>query len=392
LTAILTETMKIPLSAPDIVEQDKRAVLEVLDDKSLSLGPRLAEFERLFAHLLGSPYAVAVNSGTSGLHLCVKAAGISEGSEVITSPFSFVASANCILFEHGVPVFVDIDPVSWNLDASRLEKALSPRTRAILPVHAFGRPCAMDEIMQFAGRHGLPVIEDACESIGATHHGKAVGTFGQTGVFAFYPNKQITTGEGGMIVTANEEIARLCRSWRNQGRDAQNGWLQHDCLGYNYRLSDLHCALGISQLRRLKEILAARARVAALYQEALRDIPQIVLPAPPARGTEISWFVFVIRLRDEFTRVDRDAVLEELRGRGIGCSNYFSPIHLQPFYRQMFGYRRGDFPATERVADRTVALPFFTRLSELEIEYVSATLRELLFSLRASSAAKHVCS
>ena len=260
-----TQTLRIPLSAPDITSDDMQAVLQALADGALSLGPRLTEFERLFAQRFGIRHAVAVNSGTSGLHLCIKAAAISDADEVITSPFSFVASANCILFERGVPVFADIDPVSWNLDASLMEQALSPRTRAILPVHAFGRPCEMHKILEFAARHGLSVIEDSCEAIGATHNGKAVGTFGQTGVFAFYPNKQVTTGEGGMVVTNDDKLAALCRSWRNQGRDEQNGWLQHQRMGYNYRLSDLHCALGISQLRRLDEILAARARVAALY-------------------------------------------------------------------------------------------------------------------------------
>lgn len=383
MTSRWTKTRTIPLSAPDIAEQDKAAVLQVLEDGALSLGPRLPEFEQLFAERVGSRHAIGVSSGTSALHLCIKAAGIREGEGVITSPFSFVASANCILFERGVPVFADIDPETLNLDPGKLEDALSTRPRAILPVHVFGRPCAMGEILEIAGRRNLAVIEDACESIGATYRGKPVGTFGQTGVFAFYPNKQITTGEGGMIVTDDDRIAALCRSWRNQGRDDSQGWLQHRYLGFNYRLSDIHCALGISQLRRLDEVLAARARVAALYTEMLRDFPQLILPAPNAPEHEMSWFVYVVRLHDEFTCEDRDAVLKGLRSRNIGCSNYFTPIHLQPFYQREFGFRKGDFPTAERIAERTVALPFFTRLSAAEIDYVGAALRQVLASLPA---------
>jgi perosamine synthetase len=375
--------MVVPLSASDIAEQDRHAVLEVLQSERLSLGPRLDEFERLFAERLGSRYAVGVNSGTSGLHLAVKGAGVSDGDEVVTSPFSFVASANCILFERGIPVFVDIDPVTYNIDPSRVEAAISPRTRAILPVHVFGRPCAIREILELAQHHGLTVIEDACEAIGACDEGKPVGTFGESGVFAFYPNKQITTGEGGMIITDDERIAALCRSWRNQGRKEDGGWLQHQCLGYNYRISEIHCALGISQLRRLDTILAARACVAAAYREALKDLPHIILPALPGPGVQMSWFVFVVRLQDEFTREHRDTVLAELNSRGIGCSNYFAPIHLQPFYQKEFGFRKGDFPITERIADRTIALPFFTRLSQSQIDYVCSALRQTLASLSA---------
>lgn len=384
--------MIVPLSAPDITEQDRQAVLEVLEDTALSLGPRLLEFERLFAGRFGSRHAIAVNSGTSGLHLCIKAAGIRDGDEVITSPFSFVASANCILFERGVPIFIDIDPNTYNLDPARVEEAVTPRTRAVLPVHAFGRPCAMAEILEIAGWRGLTVIEDACESIGATHGGKRVGTFGQTGVFAFYPNKQITTGEGGMVVTDDDEVAMLCRSWRNQGRGENAGWLQHQRMGYNYRLSDIHCALGIAQFRRLDEILAARARVAALYTEALRDVPQLILPPPCGPESEISWFVYVVRLQDEFSRGDRDAVLAGLKGLGIGCNNYFTPIHLQPFYQKAFGFRNGDFPVTERIADRTIALPFFTRLSASDIDFVCGALRQVLSSLCVRRAVARVHS
>ena len=240
----------------------------------------------------------------------------------------------------------------------------------------------MGEILDVAARHGLTVIEDACEAIGARVGGKPVGSFGQTGVFAFYPNKQMTTGEGGAIVTDDENVAKLCRSWRNQGRGEDGSRLQHERLGYNYRLSDINCALGISQLRRLPEMLTARARVAAQYAELLHDVPEVVIPPPVEPGAEISWFVYVVRLQDKFTREHRDLVLKKLRGRGIGCSDYFSPIHLQPFYRKMFGFRQGDFPVTERVSERTIALPFFNRLLGSQIEYVCESLREIVSSIK----------
>ena len=335
--------MQIPLSSPDLTDQDRAAVLEVLNSNTLSLGPKLPAFEHAVSRTTNSRHAIAVNSGTSGLHLCVRAAGISDGDEVITTPFSFVASANCILFERGKPVFVDIDPLTYNLDPQQIEQAITPRTKAILPVHVFGRPCAISEITHIARKHGLTLIEDACEAIGAQYRGSPVGTFGQTGVFAFYPNKQLTTGEGGVIITDDDEVARRCRSWRNQGRSDTEGWLEHDELGYNYRLSDINCALGTSQISRLGEVVAARQRVAELYDAALKAIPEVI--APPLKEPEcrISWFVYVVRLADEFGRPERDQVITELRKRGIGCRNYFPPIHLQPLYERMFGYRREPF-------------------------------------------------
>ena len=371
----------VPLSSPDIGDEERAAVLEVLGGRYLSLGPKLGEFEAALAEYTGSRYAVAVNSGTSALHLCMKAAEIQEGDEVITTPFSFVASANCILFEGGRPVFVDILPDTYEIDVAQIESAITPRTRAILPVHVFGRPCAMAKILEIAERHGLRVIEDACEAIGARIGKTAVGAFGQTGVFAFYPNKQMTTGEGGAIVTDDAEIAALCRSWANQGRGETGAWLLHERLGYNYRISDINCAIGVAQLRRLPEMLAARARVASLYSEMLRDCPQIILPPPPGPGMEISWFVYVVRLRDEFSQRQRDCVLKELRRHGIGCSNYFAPIHLQRFYRELFGYGEGSFPVTEKMARRTIALPFFNCLPKSMIEYICTTLHETLDSL-----------
>jgi perosamine synthetase len=318
---------------------------------------------------------VAVNSGTSGLHLAVKAAGFGPGDEVITTPFSFVASANCLLYEGAVPRFVDIDPETYNMDVHDITRAINPRTRGILPVHVFGRPCPMGEIQQIARRENLTIIEDACEAVGATYRGRPAGSFGQTGVFAFYPNKQITTGEGGAIMTNDAGIAMLCRSWRNQGRAEDAEWLEHERLGYNYRISDLNCALGVAQFSRLEEILAERSAVADRYGELLRQrVPEVIGPAPAAMDTQISWFVYVVRLRDEFSRQDRDAVLQDLRDAGIGCRNYFSPIHLQPFYRKQFGFAPGDFPVTERVSERTIALPFFSQLAYDDIVTVCGEL------------------
>jgi perosamine synthetase len=380
--------MNIPLSAPDLTHEERACVMDVLLGRELSLGPRLPAFERALREFTGARHAIAVNSGTSALHLCIKAAGIGDGDEVITTPFSFVASANCALFERGVPVFVDIDPTTWNIDISKIEAAITPRTKAILPVHVFGRPCAMEPILEIARRHNLAVIEDSCEAIGATSGGRPVGTFGQTGVFAFYPNKQITTGEGGAIVTNDDEVARLCRSWRNQGRGDASGWLQHERLGYNYRLSDLNCALGSVQVSRLPEILAARASVAARYHEALAGLAaDVVRPELSEPDAAISWFVYVVRLSDEYSAADRDEVVSYLRRHGIGCNTYFSPIHLQPFYREMFGYRPGDFPVTEHIAERTIALPFFNQLNDQEIETVCNALAKALSTLSLSKKA-----
>ena len=375
------ESEPIPLSAPDVSEEDCERVQAVLRGRTLSLGPLLPAFEAALASAAGTRFAVAVNSGTSALHLCVKASGIGAGDEVITSPFSFVASANCLIFENAIPRFVDIDPVTYNIDPALTAAAVNRQTRGILPVHVFGHPCDMPAIGAVAKRHGLAVIEDSCEAIGAAIDGKRAGGFGQSGAFAFYPNKQITTGEGGAIVTDDEYVAKLCRSWRNQGRGEDGAWLSHERLGYNYRLSDINCALGLGQVSRLRQILAMRSKVAAMYGEALADIPELVLPAEPAPGVEMSWFVYVVRLRDEFGREERDSILESLRNAGIGCNNYFSPIHLQPFYRERFGFRPGQFPITEHVSERTIALPFFNLLTIDQVEAVSVSLRRAIRAL-----------
>lgn len=371
----------IPLSAPDVSDEDRQRVLDVLSGRTLSLGPLLPAFEQAMAEAAGTRYAVAVNSGTSALHLCVKAAGIGEGDEVITSPFSFVASANCMLYERAVPRFVDININTYNIDPANIPGAINANTRGILPVHVFGYPADMPVINQIADANDLTVIEDSCEAIGATINGRKAGSFGQSGAFAFYPNKQITTGEGGAIVTNDERVARLARSWRNQGRGDGSAWLQHERLGYNYRLSDINCALGLGQVSRLHEILSLRRTVAERYNHALAGIPGVILPPQTASGMEMSWFVYVIRLADEFTREDRDHVLELLRQQGVACNNYFAPIHLQQFYQEQYGYRRGDFPVTEHVADRTIALPFFNHLSEAQVAQVAGALARSLNSL-----------
>lgn len=375
------ETQAIPLSAPDVSAEDCERVQAVLQGRSLSLGPLLPAFETALAAAAGTRFAVAVNSGTSALHLCVKAAGLGAGDEVITSPFSFVASANCLLFEDAIPKFVDIDPVTYNIDPALVASAIDSRTRGILPVHVFGHPCDMVAINAIAARHGLCVIEDSCEAIGASIGGRPAGSFGQSGAFAFYPNKQITTGEGGAVLTDDENVARLSRSWRNQGRSPDGAWLSHERLGYNYRLSDINCALGLGQVSRLARILSMRAQVAAMYNEALAGLTELVLPAKPAPGVEMSWFVYVVRLADEFERGDRDLVLEYLRRHGIGCNNYFSPIHLQPFYQERFGFRTGQFPVTEHIAARTIALPFYNTLTIDQVDAVSTALRGALRTL-----------
>jgi len=367
----------IPLSSPDVGEEEIRAVVEVMRTPQLSLGPKLPEFEEKVADVAGVSHAVAVNSGTSALHLIVKAMGIGPGYEVITTPFSFVASANCMLFEGATPVFVDIEPQTLNIDVTKIEAAITPRTKAILAVDVFGQPADWDALSELANKHNLRLIEDSAESIGARYKSRPAGGLGDAGLFAFYPNKQITTGEGGVVVTDDEEIARLCRSYRNQGRGEGSAWLQHERMGYNFRLSDINCALGIVQLARLPEILKMRANVAKLYAKYLSEIDGVKVPYV-GEHVEMSWFVYVIQLSERHSRADRDGIQRQLTERGIANSNYFSPIHLQPFYAEQYGYKPGDFPVTEQVSDRTIALPFHNRLSEAEIARVAEALSELV--------------
>ena len=368
---------QLPLARPNITQAEIDAVVGVLQSADLSLGPKLPAFEKAFADQCGTKHAVACSSGTCGLHLLVRAMGIREGDEVITTPFSFIASANCALIEGAKPVFADIDPHTWNIDPSRIEAVVTPKTKAIIPVDVFGQIVDMDPILEIAHRRHLRLIEDSCEALGSTYRGKPAGSFGDAGVFGFYPNKQITTGEGGMIVTDDEKLAALARSLRNQGRDGNGGWLAHPRLGFNYRISDINCALGIAQLRRLREIAAERTRVYDLYQTRLGHEERLTLQKVRPEVT-VNWFVFVVRLDDRYDLADRDRILVSLREKGIGCSNYFAPIHLQPFYVEEFGYRRGDFPVCEALADRTVALPFHHELSSEDVDRVCGELRNLL--------------
>ncbi len=385
----------IPLARPNITQAEIDAVVEVLRTPNLSLGPKVTEFEQAFARTVGVRDAIAVSSGTAALHVIIRALGVGPGDEVITTPFSFVASANCILYERATPVFADIDPHTWNIDPAKIAAAITPRTKAIIPVDAFGQPADFDAIRDIALRHGLFVLEDSCEALGSTYQGRRAGSLGDAGVFGFYPNKQITTGEGGMITTDDPKLAGLCRSLRNQGRDAGSSWLAHPRMGFNYRLPDINCALGLAQLQRLDELLTIRADIAAQYLDALAPLlaakseirnpksesshPTPALLTQCQRpGTCQSWFVFVVRLADRFTEQDRDRILHDLRAAGIGCSNYFAPIHLQPFYREQFGFKPGDFPVCEHVAARTIALPFHHELTPDQVTYVCETLRRAL--------------
>jgi len=370
-----TSPVKVPMSRPDIGNAEIELVNQVLRTPFLSMGPMIQRFEQEMAQYIGTAHAVGVSSGTAGLHLCVRAAGIGEGDEVITTPFSFIASANVMLYERARPVFVDIELDSLNIDPQRVEDAITPRTRAILPVHAFGQPADMDSILDIARRHNLWVIEDACEALGAEYKGRKAGTLGDMAVFAFYPNKQMTTGEGGMIVTNHDEWDALFRSLRNQGRDFFNAWLHHTRLGYNYRLDELSAALGVAQLGRIEELLQRRERVARMYNQRLAQIEGVRVPFIAPTTTRMSWFVYVIRLSPG---INRDIVIEELGKRGIPSRPYFTPIHLQPFYRQMFGYQVGDFPLTERAAECVLALPFYGHLEEEKLDYVCDNLRDVV--------------
>ena len=373
---IKDEHVSVPLSEQWIDETDIQAVLDVLGEERLSLGPHIPAFEEALARVAGTAYGVAVNSGTSALHLIVRALGLHEGDEVITTPFSFIASSNCLLYEHVKPVFVDIRGDTYNIDTRGLEAAITPRTRAILVVDAFGQPAELDTIEGIARAHRLFLIEDSCEALGSTWKGRNSGGWGDAGAFAFYPNKQVTTGEGGCIVTASSDLAAVCRSLRNQGRGEDGAWLAHQRLGYNYRISDINCALGVSQLRRLDTIVRLRAEAAERYGSLLREVPDVVTPVVLSGVTTMSWFVYVIRLADTYTRADRDWLIDWLAQQGIGTRPYFTPIHLQPFYAEEFGCRPGDFPVTEHVAERTISLPFFTRITPDQQKVVVDALKE----------------
>jgi perosamine synthetase len=393
---------QIPMSSPDLTGAEISAVEQVLHTPYLSIGPKIAAFEEALASYTGAGHAIGVNSGTSGLHLCVIAAGIRQGDLVITTPFSFIASANCILYERAIPVFVDADPATGNIDPALVSEAVYALTRdpasensrrwlpstcdvsgdsrlkAILPVHAFGQPADMDPILDAARPHGLAVIEDSCEAIGAEYKGRKAGSLGDAGVFAFYPNKQMTTGEGGMVVTDREDWVNLMRSLRNQGRDIFDAWLNHTRLGYNYRLDEMSAALGLVQVQRMDELLAKRAQVAQWYNECLAPglaagNERIERPYLAETTTRMSWFVYVVRIKPP---ADRNQVMQVLQGAGIPSRPYFTPIHLQPFYAQTFGYRRGDFPVTEYLGDVSLALPFSGVMTEDQVDHVCQVLQQ----------------
>lgn len=366
---------RIGLSAPWVDERDEQLVVDVLRSGRLSLGSTITRFEELFAERAGAPYAAAVSSGTAGLHLLCRIAGLGPGDEVVTTPFSFAASTNCFLYEGATPVFADIDARTLNVDPAAVEAAITDRTRAIVAVDIFGYPCEHDELRAIAERHGLALVDDSCEALGAEYKGRPLGAQGQSAVFAFYPNKQMTTGEGGIVTTHSEEVWRLLRSLRNQGRADDGGWLEHARLGYNYRIDDIRCALGIGQLEKLDRILELRDAVANRYNAMLADVAGVRTPEPNDADHRRSWFVYVIELDDG---LDREQVIAALAADGIDTSRYLPCIHLQPYMRELFGFREGLCPIAESVSARTLALPFHTRLDESDQERVVEALRHAL--------------
>lgn len=391
------EPYHVPMSAPDLTEAEREAVARVLQTPTLSMGQELQAFEESVRLFTGSRHAIGVSSGTAGLHLSVRAAGISDGDLVITTPFSFVASANVLLFERAVPIFVDVDPLTGNINPALTQQAVEdiqaggrrkrrwlPRQgarpkaslKAIIPVDVFGQPAEMEKILATARQYQLKVIEDACEALGAQRNGHHAGTFGDYGVFAFYPNKQITTGEGGMIITNDDDAAMLMRALRNQGRAPGDTWLQHTYLGYNYRLDELSAALGRVQMKRLEQLLAQRDQVSKWYTERLLEIPGVETPRIASETNRMSWFVYVIRFAQG---IDRDAIAQRLEAKRIPARPYFLPIHLQPYMVERFGYQPGDFPVTEDLGKRSLALPFSGVMTEAQVELVCQALREALF-------------
>ncbi|MCD4831383.1 MAG: DegT/DnrJ/EryC1/StrS family aminotransferase [Anaerohalosphaeraceae bacterium] len=368
--------MKVHLSRPDITDKEIAAVVDVLKSPNLALGPKMVEFEQKMAEYVGRKYAVSANSGTSALYLCLLALGVGPGDEVITTPFTFIASTNCILMAGAEPIFVDVDPETLNIDYAKIEEKITAKTKAILPVAVFGNPAGLDKAYEIAQKHNLPVVEDSCEALGSGIGGRKVGTFGTMSTFAFYPNKQVTTGEGGMIVTDDKSLADMCVSLRNQGRGAGGGWLAHERMGYNFRLSDINAALGVVQLSRIDEFIEKRKIVAGWYQEILAGEKRVVVPQAP-QGCEMSWFVFVVRVVDELIE-KRNDILKAMFDEEIQVSNYFPPVTLQPFMVEQFGYKDGDFPVTDKICKSTIALPFYNNLSRDDVELVCSTLSECL--------------
>jgi perosamine synthetase len=368
-------TRQVPLSLPWLDAREEELVEEVLRSGRLSLGPTVDRFEEAFAEVVGAPYAAAVSSGTAGLHLLTIAAGVGSGDEVVTSPYSFVASANCAVYEGATPVFADIDPRTFNLDPRAVEDAITERTRAVVAVDIYGYPCELDALRALCERHGIVLVEDACEALGARYRSRPIGSHGVAAVFAFYPNKQITTGEGGLITTHSEDEWRLLRSLRNQGRADAGGWLEHARLGFNYRMDDIRAAVGLGQLEKLDEILAARSQVADRYRELLAGLDGLELPLADDADHERSWFVFVVTLP---AGTDRESVIAALDARGVGTARYLPCIHLQAYMRERFGFRPGLCPVAEDISSRTLALPFHSRLVEDDQVHVAESLRAAL--------------
>lgn len=365
------------MARPYIGKKEERYVLQALRSGILSIGPFQERFEKKFAQAVGTKYAVAVSSGTAGLHLALIAAGIGPGDEVITSPFSFVASANAILYVGAKPVFADIDPVTYNIDPKEIEKRITPKTRAILPVHIFGQPAQMDSIMAIARKHNLIVIEDACESLLASYKGKNAGTFGQSAVFAFYANKQMTTGEGGMLVTNDAHIDELARSLRNQGRAPNMQWLDHDRLGYNYRMGEMSAALGLAQIENIKFLIKKRQELAGWYEKALAPYRDTIQTPQTAKDSTNTWFVYVIALKAR--GVNRDTVIEDLKKRGVHAKPYLPSIHLFEFYRA-FGHKPGDYPICEDASSSTLALPFYIGLTQRDVANIAKIVHDVISS------------
>lgn len=375
----------IPLSQPDITDLEIRYVTDTLRSGRLALGPRMAEFEEMVAMRAARTHGIAVNSGTSGLQLALLALGVGPGDEVITPAFSFVASANCILHVGATPVFADCDPGTLNVRPESIEDLITEKTKAIIAVDVFGNPAYMAEIEALANRHEIALVEDCCEGLGGAVKNRPIGSFGRVGVFSFYPNKQVTTGEGGVIVTDDDALAGMCRSLRNQGRAADNresgpglgSWLVHERVGYNYRMCELQAALGVAQMERLDEIIDTRHLLAEKYNSRLVTNPDLILPTIE-RETRMSWFVYVVRLNDQFTGTDRDEIIAGLRRHEIGASNYFPPIPLLPFFRRTYGYKPGDFPMAETMSQRTIALPFYNAMTDYEVDLVCQTLELMI--------------
>ena len=368
-------TRRIELSSPFLDEREEELVVEVLRSGRLSLGPWIDRFEELFAERCGAPFAAAVSSGTAGLHLLCRLAGLGPGDEAITSPYSFVASANCAIYEGAAPVFADIDPRTLNLDPAAVEAAITPRTKAVVAVDIYGYPCELQPLQALCDRHGLVLIQDACEALGATYRGASVGSHGPSAVFAFYPNKQITTGEGGMVTTHSEEEWRLLKSLRNQGRADGGGWLEHARLGFNYRLDDVRAAIGIAQLEKLDEILVLRRAAAARYSSMLESVQGVETPLADDADHVRSWFVYVVVLPEG---VDRERVIASLERDGIASARYLPSIHLQPYMRERYGFGEGLCPVSEAMSARTLALPFHARIEQSAQERVVESLAEAL--------------